>query len=238
MVELIARGTARQAYAVYRTGVQHPQLNGVIQLEAATPNAITQVARQLRDVPSLWWIGPDSYTEAGRNVFHAGGRAIGKVPVMALRLSDLSRELTLPTDVTMALLDENEDLTPWVQCYSGPMGVEEKNFFNMFRAERCRSDRPGQLNRFAARCKGEIVGTSELFSHAGVAGIYLVSTKKTNRRRGISTALTQADCIMGFERSLKVATLQASSSGHPVYRKMGFRDVAFYELHSFPAILD
>lgn len=228
------RPSTNGPFATYRTGVCHPQLNGVIQMRQPARDSIAEVVRQLSDLPSLWWIGSDSYAGASQDVTSAGGKLIAKVPVMAVQLSDLVSEVQMPNVCRIEMLDDGEDLGPWVECYSEPMGVAAEDFEAMLHAERSRSDLPGQLTRFAARIGGEIVGTSQLFVHEGVAGIYLVATRQGNRRHGIGTALTHAACIAGLRRGLGVATLQASSSGYPVYRKLGFEDVAAYDLLTFP----
>lgn len=218
---------------VYRTGVPHPLLNGVLQLKPGAKDVIPDVVSQLAKMPSAWWVGADSYPAATQDVLDAGGKLIAKVPVMAIHLRELSSKVEMPANCTLELLDETDDLSAWVQCYCEPMGVSEKDFAAMLLAERSRRDAPGQLLRFAARADGQIVGTSELFIHEGVAGVYLVATKKSHRRLGIGTALTHAACMAGLGRGLDVATLQASSSGYPVYKKLGFDDVTAYDMLSF-----
>lgn len=221
-------------FSIYRTGVRHPQLNGVIQIRQAAPDSIAKVVRRLSDMPSLWWISSDSYEGASQDVASAGGKLIAKIPVMAVQLSDLVSKVKMPTDCSIKALADGDDLGPWVECFSKPMGVAAEAFEAMLDAERSRSDMPGQLTRFAARIGEDIVGTSQLFVHEGIAGIYLVATRKDRRRLGIGTALTHAACIAGLKHGLEVATLQASSSGYPVYRTLGFRDVAAYDLFTFP----
>lgn len=225
-------------FATYRTGVCHPQLNGVIQMRQPAPDSIADVVRQLSDMPSLWWIGSDSYVGASQDVARAGGKLIAKVPVMAVQLSGLIPEMEMPTACSIEELADDEDLGSWVECYCEPMGVAAEHFEAMLHAERSRSDLPGQLIRFAARIGKDIVGTSQLFVHEGIAGVYLVATRKGYRRLGIGTALTHAACIAGLRRGLRIGTLQASSNGYPVYRKLGFEDVAAYDLLTFPKDMD
>lgn len=219
--------------AVYRTGVPHHQLNGVIHMSAPKPGAIREVVSQLSDLPSVWWIGPDSYPAAARDVVNAGARQVGTIPVMALPLEKLRPMPTSSPHWTIVRLQEGAALVPWVHSYSQSVGARKEDIATMLRVEQNRCDAPGQLTRFAAFSDGEIVGTSELFVHEGIAGIYLVTTQESHRCRGIGTALTHAACMAGLERGLDVATLQATSSGYPVYKKLGFEDVASYDLLTF-----
>jgi ribosomal protein S18 acetylase RimI-like enzyme len=219
--------------AVYRTGVPHHQLNGVIHMNAASDDEIREVVSQLSDLPSVWWVGPDSYPTAAEDVISAGAKLSATLPVMAIQLHKLAQRPIPSPHWTIVRLQEGAALFPWVQSYSEAVGARKEDIATMLRVEQNRSDAPGQLTRFAAFSDGEIVGTSELFVHEGIAGIYLVSTKKSHRCRGIGTALTHAASMAGRELGLDVATLQASSSGYPIYKKLGFEDVASYDLLTF-----
>jgi predicted acetyltransferase len=64
-----------------------------------------------------------------------------------------------------------------------------------------------------------------LCSH-GVAGIYWVGTVPDARRRGLAEIATRAAGNAGFERGMRVAALQASAMGYPVYLRMGYETVA------------
>jgi ribosomal protein S18 acetylase RimI-like enzyme len=74
-----------------------------------------------------------------------------------------------------------------------------------------------------------VSGALLLLSH-GIAGIYWVSTLSTARGKGYAEACTRWATNRGFERGARVVSLQASPMGHPIYRRMGFRDIATYRL--------
>ena len=96
------------------------------------------------------------------------------------------------------------------------------------------SGRLGDITRFAGFLDGRIVGTASLFAEYGVAGIYTVATLKEYRRRGIGAAMTGAVIRAARERGLRVATLEASAEGEPLYLSMGFQQVAEYNLFTPP----
>ena len=75
------------------------------------------------------------------------------------------------------------------------------------------------------------VATSVCAVAEGVAGIYAVTTHEHVQRRGIGAALTWAALAAGARLGARVAALQASAPGEPVYRRMGFEALRTY--HTF-----
>ena len=64
----------------------------------------------------------------------------------------------------------------------------------------------------------------------GDCGIYLVGTIPEARGRGMSTALMRQALSDAAGRGCTISTLQASEMGHPVYRRLGYRDLGHAEL--------
>jgi ribosomal protein S18 acetylase RimI-like enzyme len=86
---------------------------------------------------------------------------------------------------------------------------------------------------YAGRAGGAVVATSILFTTGDVAGIYWVATLEEQRARGYGEALTWAAVAGGQQAGCRVASLQASALGRPVYARMGFAHVLDYE-HLLP----
>lgn len=87
---------------------------------------------------------------------------------------------------------------------------------------------PG-VRLYAGRVGGEVVATSLLVATGEVGGIYWVATLEEQRGRGYGEALTWAAVAGGIEAGCRVASLQASQLGRPVYARMGFAHVLDYE---------
>jgi hypothetical protein len=90
-----------------------------------------------------------------------------------------------------------------------------------------------QVRLFAGLVDGSVVATSMLIASGAVAGIYWVATLEGHRGRGYGEALTWAAVAGGREFGCRIASLQASKLGRPVYARMGFAHVLDYE-HLLP----
>jgi hypothetical protein len=78
-------------------------------------------------------------------------------------------------------------------------------------------------------CVGDepAAGAMTIVTH-GVAGVYWVGTTPGARGRGLAELCTRAVGNAGFDLGARVAALQASPMGEPVYRRMGYVEVTRY----------
>jgi ribosomal protein S18 acetylase RimI-like enzyme len=73
----------------------------------------------------------------------------------------------------------------------------------------------------------------------GVAGIYWVGTIPAARGRGLAELCTRAAGNAGFDLGGRIAALQASPMGEPVYKRMGYFEVTRYPyLVQIPPLVD
>jgi len=79
-----------------------------------------------------------------------------------------------------------------------------------------------------ARADGvPVAGAMTIVTH-GVAGIYWVGTTPEARGRGLAELVTRAAGNAGFDLGGRIASLQASVMGEPVYARMGYETVTRY----------
>ncbi|GAB3934211.1 hypothetical protein GCM10027614_06820 [Micromonospora vulcania] len=95
--------------------------------------------------------------------------------------------------------------------------------------------REPEVVRLAGIVDGRTVATATVSLNSDVAGVFCVATDSGHRRRGIGTALTVAALRLARMAGHRVATLQASGAGRPVYERIGFETVSHYRLFRFPS---
>jgi ribosomal protein S18 acetylase RimI-like enzyme len=88
--------------------------------------------------------------------------------------------------------------------------------------------------RFVGWIDDQPVATSRLSVVGGAAGIYAVVTTPTARGRGHGTAMTRHALEAGQGLGMRIATLQATALGLPVYRRLGFETYYAYRLFTRP----
>jgi GNAT superfamily N-acetyltransferase len=83
---------------------------------------------------------------------------------------------------------------------------------------------------FLAYLDDEPVAIAMTIVSGGVAGIYWVGTLEAARGKGLGRAVTAAATNAGFGLGAKLASLQASPMGRPIYEAMGYEPIFDYRL--------
>src|SRR5689334_16180666 len=108
---------------VYRSGLQHRLLNGVLRLSGrSVSEAAADAERQLANVPWRWWVGPDSDVGVAEALQKRGYSRNGSMPIMAVRLDQLP-EPPLPAGLIIERVDGPDGVTDYVDAYASSFGV-------------------------------------------------------------------------------------------------------------------
>jgi len=93
-----------------------------------------------------------------------------------------------------------------------------------------RQERPMHL--FVGHFMNKPICCSVLFLGSGVAGIYDIGTKPEARRKGYGTIMTLHALNFAREMGYHVATLQASTDGIELYKKLGFQEICEFHVYN------
>ncbi|WP_369373188.1 GNAT family N-acetyltransferase [Promicromonospora sp. Populi] len=209
----------------YRSGIAHPRLNAVLRVDDPdVVGTLTDVRRNLDGVPWIWDVNLDSAPGTEEALLEAGAEPIGSMPIMALDLAKLPEETAGSSEVRFAQTDVDA-VAQQVSTYAASMGVPDDQYERTVAVEQVRSYPGMRFERFHASIDGELVGTAETLVNGEAAGLYLVATPADRRRQGIASALSAYALRRARDLGARIATLQASEPGEPVYRGIGFEEV-------------
>lgn len=87
---------------------------------------------------------------------------------------------------------------------------------------------------FVAYLAGVPVAAAMTMVSYGVAFVGWVSTRKAFRGRGLGEATTRTATNAGFDLGARLASLQATPLGEPLYRRMGYVEISRYREYTAP----
>lgn len=225
----------------YISGLPIAFFNGVIaarldlsQIDAAITAALAPF--QARNLPMTWMVGPGTQPEdLGQRLVAHGLESAGETPWMAIDISALAPAQFLP-DVTFIPVTTAEQVAWFAHVSAVGFGVppEVEPAFQRIVAHVCIPPDQRWVVHLALLDDAPIA-TCITFLQSGVAGLYTIATLPEARKRGIAGELTRYALLSAQERGYRVAALQASRMGFPVYQRLGFQTYAtFHEYEWTP----
>ena len=187
----------------------------------------------------LWWVAPfHAPHDLGARLVCAGLQHEGTAPAMAMDLALLPRDEPLPPGLEIVPVRDEATVDEFVGVHDAEMAGADGGANPAARHHAALreaipltlADEPVPL-RYVGRLDGRTVATSRIAIAAGVAGLYAVTTLPDARGRGIGRAMTLAALSAGHELGYRIAVLQSSDEGLPVYRRIGFRTLFDYEVY-------
>ncbi|MGH7860182.1 MAG: GNAT family N-acetyltransferase [Candidatus Binatia bacterium] len=136
-----------------------------------------------------------------------------------------------PADLRIEVVSDPESFGAYVETMAAGFGLPLDIARQVFPSGRW-ADVAG-ATWYLGYVDGEPATTSALvLGPQGVAGVYNVATLDRFRRRGLGEAMTWRAIQDGKRAGARIATLQASDMGLPIYERMGFRTVAPYRVYT------
>ncbi|WP_127509589.1 GNAT family N-acetyltransferase, partial [Actinoplanes solisilvae] len=170
---------------VYRTGIHHNLLNGVLRVRnRPLKDAIDEAHEQLDGSRWGWWVGADSDEATVDGLLAHGATITGEMPVMAIDILGATR-FDPPDDLRIRIVRERSEMREYVAAYSGPLGFRAEDLEVI--VDRELANRVGRVVRLAGIIDGRTVGTCTLSVATETAALYFIATDPAYRRRGVAT---------------------------------------------------
>jgi ribosomal protein S18 acetylase RimI-like enzyme len=211
--------------ALYRSGLPARLLNGVLTVRGRPlDEAVTEAEKVLAGLNWRWWVGPDSDPGTAEGLTERGYLPLGRMPIMSARLDRIPRP-AVPAGLTIEQVTDGPSIEDYVNAYCAGFDFDDDMRAGLIAAESSLRTDLGTLIRLVGRVDGRPVSTSAVVLSDGLAGFYWICTVPEHRGQGIGAALTAAAMAVAGDHGAVVGTLQASSMGEPVYRRLGFTTV-------------
>jgi GNAT superfamily N-acetyltransferase len=165
-------------------------------------------------------------------LLHNPGDPVNLLPLLKARASRysvwcaMSHNLDSPEPTTanallnISKINTTHALLPWLTLVETELmqqaGLHLSLFERLVQAEPC--------TLLVGQIEEQAVGTALLFTHKKSAGLYLITTAKKHRGKGIGKAMTLACLQEAKKLGCTNAYLQATTLGIPVYASVGFKE--------------
>jgi len=212
-----------------KTGLPHEFLNVIFRARIpeedpmSAINSALEIFRSDR-TPMMWWVGPSTEPQhLGKFLENCGLVHAGDLSGMAIDLESLHVSPTVPRELSIEPVEDDETLERWVRSWASAYEIPEGvlpvlvPFFRKVGFE-SRST----FRFYLGEWKGHAVATSTLFYGGGVAGVY-ITVAPAYRHQGIGMAMTFVPLRTARSAGFRVAVTHVPVDRLGPNRKLGFK---------------
>ena len=225
---------------VIESPVRVPPYNGVWRFYDEGDRPLRQQAQELlapmleRGVSPIWVVHPTSDAEIRPELSGLGLVPAEEAYGMCADIADIAPPPPVPdgVDVVEMTTDESQ---PWLDLVSRRYGVDPGSspyLLDVYRRALERGTR-GWIATVDGRPASKVV----LHVEDGVAGLYGVATTEEGRGRGLATLLSATALAAARADGIERTVLHSTPMARPLYRRLGYEDVATFELWAVPDTL-
>ena len=213
----------------------NPMFKGVWATRLTTENADTVIDETLawykqRRAPFVFWWKTSRSTPADlRERLLARGfqENIAGDPGMAVELNALNQNIKTPENFRMERALRDSQIRDWANTFVEAFDIPAwaGNAWYDATTRIGAENAPWQL--YLGYWNDKPVATNILFHGAGVASVYGVGTIASARGQGIGAIITLKPLLAARDMGFQYGVLFSTEMGHPVYKRLGFRDVDY-----------
>lgn len=187
-----------------------------------------------RPVTLAWIVHPTSPDGVRACLAARGLEMAEELYGMAAELGPLDLDVVLAPSVELVEATA-EHAAEWTRLVEVRYGLDEVGARFV---RQLMEDNIGHARWFMARVEGVPVSKVVLHVADGVAGIYGVATTEAGRGMGLATALTKHALGVARASGHELGVLHSTPMARELYRSIGFRDVATFEVWAEPGRVD
>lgn len=214
----------------YVSGIPTYLFNGVMnaRLSAGYLDSAVEATLQafaVRAAPMMWWVGPSTRPIGlGERLEAHGLTRAGESSGLVVDLASVDQRRQAISRLTFATVTDEEGLAAWARTAARGFGFDDGlgATIKEMALQQCSSPFP-RWRYCLAYLDGQPVATAAIFLHAGIAGIYAVTTLADIRRRGFAAEIIRAALREAGSLGYRYGVAQSIGKGFPLYRKIGFR---------------